>query len=92
MIPRRGGFPGFPFVLYSIKEGDCMATEAQKRAVLKYDAKNTRQYHLKLNLTTDADIIDYLSGLDNVQGFIKRAIRCQIGCQIENETAGTPEE
>ena len=69
-----------------------MATEAQKRAVLKYDAKNTRQYHLKLNLTTDADIIDYLSGLDNVQGFIKRAIRCQIGCQIKNEPAERPEE
>ena len=69
-----------------------MASEAQKRAVLKYDAANTTQVHLKLNNKTDADILDFLSGLDNVQGFIKNAIRCQIGCQSKNETAGTPEE
>ena len=66
-----------------------MATEAQKRAVLKYDAANTTQIHLKLNNKTDADILDFLDGLDNVQGFIKTAIRCQIGCQIKNETAET---
>ena len=52
-----------------------MTTEAQKRAVLKYDAKNTRQYHLKLNLTTDADIIDCLSRQESAQGYIKRLIR-----------------
>lgn len=62
-----------------------MATEAQKRAVLKYDAANTTQIHLKLNNKTDADILDYLAQLDNVQGFIKTAIRCQIGCQIKKE-------
>lgn len=64
-----------------------MATEAQKRAVLKYDAANTTQIHLKLNNKTDADILDYLAQLDNVQGFIKTAIRCQIGCQIKKENA-----
>ena len=69
-----------------------MATEAQKRATLKYDAANTTQVHLKLNNKTDADILAYLAQLDNVQGFIKSAIRCQIGCQIENETAGIVEE
>ena len=52
-----------------------MATEAQKRAVRKYDAKNTRQYHLKLNRTTDADIIGHLAGLESVQGYIKALIR-----------------
>ena len=69
-----------------------MATEAQKRATLKYDAANTTQVHLKLNNKTDADILAYLAQLDNVQGFIKSAIRCQIGCQIETATAGTVEE
>ena len=64
-----------------------MTTEAQKRAVLKYDGKNTRQIHLKFNIKTDADILAYLDQLNNVQGFIKSAIRCQIGCQIKNETA-----
>ena len=63
-----------------------MATEAQKRAVLKYDAANTTQLHLKLNNKTDADILEYLAHLDNVQGFIKSAIRCQIGCQNKNQT------
>lgn len=69
-----------------------MATEAQKRAVLKYDAANTTQLHLKLNNKTDADILDYLAQLDNVQGFIKDAIRCQIGCQAENQSAGSVEK
>ena len=69
-----------------------MATEAQKRASLKYDAANTTQVHLKLNNKTDADILAYLAQLDNVQGFIKSAIRCQMGCQIETATAGTVEE
>ena len=69
-----------------------MATEAQKRASLKYDAANTTQVHLKLNNKTDADILAYLAQLDNVQGFIKSAIRCQIGCQIETATAGTVDE
>lgn len=69
-----------------------MASDAQKRAVLKYDAANTTQIHLKLNNKTDADILDYLAQLDNVQGFIKSAIRSQIGSQIENGQAGTLEE
>ena len=64
-----------------------MATEAQKRATLKYDAVNTRHYHLKLNLTTDADIIEYLSRQESIQGCIKQAIRCQIGCQNKNTDA-----
>ena len=52
-----------------------MATEAQKRATLKYDAKNTRQYHLKLNLNTDADIIQKFEQVKSVQGYIKELIR-----------------
>ena len=52
-----------------------MATDAQKRAVMKYDATNTRQIKLKLNEKTDADILAHLDSLDNVQGYIKRLIR-----------------
>lgn len=51
-----------------------MTSDAQKRAVLKYDSEHTRQYHLKLNTGTDADIIEFLSG-KNVQGYIKQLIR-----------------
>lgn len=50
-------------------------SEAQKRAVIKYDAKNTKQYHLKLNVNTDADIIERLNQVDTVQGYIKDLIR-----------------
>lgn len=32
-----------------------MATEAQIRAQVRYDAANTRQVHLKLSLRTDKD-------------------------------------
>lgn len=50
-------------------------SDAQKRATLKYDAKNTKQYHLKLNLTTDADVIDRLAQQESAQGYIKQLIR-----------------
>ena len=49
--------------------------EAHALAVRKYDAKNTKQYHLKLNLGTDADIIAKLESVDSMQGYIKRLIR-----------------
>lgn len=55
-----------------------MATEAQKRATIKYDAKNTRQYHLKLNLNTDADIMDRFDQVGSVQGYIKALVRMDI--------------
>lgn len=51
------------------------ATEAQKRARLRYDAANTTQVHLKLNLKTDADIIEKLQEVDSKQGYIKHLIR-----------------
>ena len=52
-----------------------MATEAQKRATVKYDSKNTKQYHLKLNLNTDADVIRQLEQQESIQGYIKELIR-----------------
>ena len=52
-----------------------MVSEAQKRAVLKYDAKNTKRIYIKLNLRTDADILARLETEDNVQGYIKELIR-----------------
>lgn len=52
-----------------------MTSEAQKKASLRYDAKNTVQVKLKLNKNTDADIIKKLSEVPNKQGFIKDLIR-----------------
>lgn len=52
-----------------------MVSEAQKRAGKKYDEQNTKQIHLKLNLKTDADIIEKLESEESIQGYIKRLIR-----------------
>lgn len=43
-----------------------------------YDKKNTRLFHLKLNLKTDADIILWLESQESMQGSIKRLIREEI--------------
>ena len=59
-----------------IKE-NMTANQKQKHAaaVRKYDAANTKQIKLKLNKTTDADILKALEECDNVQGYIKSLIR-----------------
>lgn len=41
----------------------------------KYDAANTTQLKLKLNLKTDADILARLAREPNKQGYIKALIR-----------------
>jgi len=54
-------------------------SEARKRANARYDAKNTKQVKLKLNLKTDADIIQKLESVPAVQTYIKALIRADIG-------------
>lgn len=44
----------------------------------KYDQNNTIKVSLKLNVNTDADIIEYLSSVENKQGTIKKLIRDDI--------------
>lgn len=46
-------------------------TEAQKR----WDEKNRRCYGFRLHNRLDADIIEKLSSVDSMQGYIKRLIR-----------------
>ena len=53
-------------------------SDAQLRAGAKYDGKNTKQITLKLNLTTDADVLKKLAGVDNIQGYIKSLIRADL--------------
>lgn len=55
-----------------------MATKAQREAVKRYDAAHTVQFKIKLNIATDADIIERLRGAENVQGYIKNLIRKDI--------------
>lgn len=56
-------------------------TEAQKRAQKKYDEANKakwRMIHLKLNKEADADIIQKLEEVENIQGYIKKLIRADL--------------
>ena len=55
-----------------------MASEAQKKAVAKYDKTNTTQFKFKLNKNTDADIIEYLNNIDNRSKWFKELVRDQI--------------
>ena len=57
------------------EKGEIMTSDAQKRATEKYDAANTVQFHLKLNINTDQDIIDKLNSVESKQGYIKYLIR-----------------
>lgn len=54
------------------------STESQIRASVKYNKENTVQISLKLNRTTDADLIDSLNRIENKQGYIKELIRRDI--------------
>lgn len=57
-----------------------MAYEAQR----KYDKANTILVSVKLNIKTDADILEVLNACDNKQGFIKQCIRNNIDKIPEN--------
>ena len=50
------------------------ASERQRR----FDEKNTRRIGLKLNLKTDADILEKLDSVENKQGYVKDLIRKDI--------------
>ena len=54
-----------------------MATKASARQT-KYDSTHCRTYGLKLNLGTDADIIEKLASVPSMQGYIKQLIRDDI--------------
>ena len=49
-----------------------------KLAQERYDSKNTKQFKMKLNTKTDADILAWLDTLDNKQGKVKQLIRDEI--------------
>lgn len=53
-------------------------SEAQRAASYKYDKHNTKRISLKLNLSTDSDILSKLESEKNVQGYIKNLIRSDI--------------
>ena len=54
------------------------SSEAQKRASAKYNKNNTRLITIRLMLSSDADILNYLDSLPNKQGYIKSLIRADM--------------
>lgn len=50
-------------------------TEAQRRAIYKYNKKMRRNLTLSLNRKTDADMIAFLENKENVGGYIKNLVR-----------------
>ena len=58
-----------------------MTTDAQKRAQQKYDRDNRGKFKvmtLKLNKELDADVLEKLANVSNMQGYIKELIRKDI--------------
>lgn len=66
----------------AMKGGYVMTTEAMKKGIARYDAKNTVQIKLKLNKGTDKDILDKLEASGNKQGYIKNLIRKDINTNL----------
>lgn len=50
----------------------------QSEAKTRWDRENTIVVTMKLNLKTDADIIEKLESVDNKQGYIKGLIKADI--------------
>lgn len=55
-----------------------MGENKQSQYSMKYDRNNTQRISLKLNLKTDADILEKLDSVENKQGYIKDLIRKDI--------------
>ena len=62
-----------------------MATEAEKRAIDKYNKANTICVLLRLNVMTDKDIIDKLDVVPSKMGYIKELIKKDIHGGNQND-------
>ena len=54
------------------------SSPAQRSAVARYNAANTKQYPFRINLNTDQDILEKLETVPSVAGYIKQLIRQDI--------------
>jgi len=66
-----------------------MPTKATTRQQ-RYDEKSCKNYHFKLNLKLDADIIDKLSAVPSMQGYIKQLIRNDLASDNPVAPAANP--
>ena len=51
----------------------------------EYDKANTKGLYIKLNVKTDADILEALSSVKNKQGYIKALIRQDLKKELGSE-------
>lgn len=68
--------------------GDRKTSEAQLKAVAKYEKANRekkRVFSMKMSKETDADVIEKLESVDNIQGYIKELIRKDISHEVSHE-------
>lgn len=75
-------------ILYCHRELDenmAKTSDAQKKAVAKYNKSKTTQFNMTLNNQYDADILKRLQEVPNKQGYVKDLIRKDIK---ENEEQG----
>lgn len=56
-------------------------SEANLRAIKKYQEKNIKQFKFGFNKTHDADVIEKLENTTNKLGYIKELIRADIAKQ-----------
>ena len=70
-----------------------MATKASISKA-KYDSIHCTGVYLKLNLSTDKDILEKLASVPNRQGYIKQLIRDDIGrtYSVPKQTDSVPEK
>lgn len=57
---------------------DTTYANAQSKASVKYDKKNTKSISLKLNKNTDVDILEKFEECDNVSQYLKQLVRQDI--------------
>lgn len=50
-------------------------SDAKRKTNMAYDKGHTKLIGMKLNLKTDADILEHLAKQDNIQGYLKSLIR-----------------
>lgn len=65
----------------SKKENEMPETKSQAKYTAyktAWDRENTRQYKLKLNKNTDADLIAWLDSIENRQSYLKDLIRADM--------------
>lgn len=66
-----------------------MVSPAQVRATTKYIKEHTRRYVLQCNNERDADVIEYLSGKENVNAFLKGLVRERMELELEYDSNKT---